>query len=817
VVLALALLQLAVLSRAQVLDQQVVSVTRFTSCVDSGLGSSAVQNVTGLDPGEQLDATVPTVDACAGQTNVIAIGLRIQPRAVQGGQTFRFTLGGLSPSDVRYDDASDGDVRVCGNATTGTDCTVLQNELSISVSSTELFAAYDLLPVRQIPFAYRNRFAVVDRKHLNKVVCNDEDGSGADDAVCANGDGYDIPGPGQSYLIQRECAPGDSLSEVFSIGSIKVGDNLFESSQGQTGADVCEVLQGSPDAFAEQRSWQYYYTGPQTSPYLPRSGQCDLAVIGPASGSSEGADGYFVEAVQFGPQCMVYNTEPRAKPAMHLEFVVDQGNSSQRVRLGTEQFGAIKGVPGVMFAQINGVNTPTGLLGPFLNGQYVVCNTCADDTADCVPGFMDDLAGGPATTPPDGTLKTLYNPYREYGLGARATGRDKQCPLPAARCREQFAGAPEGAFAYFVPDHRVVENAAVCNGNAVSSNLYEDPDIRRFVANTIAQCTSAVGNTQSSSDPDVCLAFDACLPGHEQPNVSPTTVYNRNFVKTPCGVSRAFADSLAELDPEAFDNTFSDTELDRNFIAPQYFHRNGRVYRDSYGGSSASLFVTLYVVAEDVVSVVSIAPGRFAASGLTCGGTNAGAGAIGFRVLNTGASVGTYAVDVGFFLPENDAQSLTVQDGAQPLVQRVGRLAGADAVFRLSQLQAPAGGTVDGTLNYEYAGELGDRVRVVLVLRVDTASGSQQLDEAEARCANIEGVTQNTALLNEDDPYEDPPPELRNFRFTLLQYILLLALLVLFVFAMVSLCFCVYNFNNATAPARQALASAKRLPKAKTQ
>lgn len=807
-------LTVTALVRAQVLDQQVVSVTRFTSCIDSGLGSTSVQNVTGLDPGEQLDGSVPNVDACADQSNVIAIGLRIQPRAVQGGQTFRFTLGSLSAEDVRYDDGGDSDVRVCGNTTAGNDCTTLANEISISVASTELFAAYDLTPLRQIPFAYRNRFAVVDEKYLNKVVCNDKDGGGADDPACANGDGYKIPPPGGSYLIERHCAQADTLTDVFSVGEIKNSEQLFESSQGQTGVDVCETVDRADNS--DERNWQYYYVGPQTSPYLPQSGRCDLAVIGPSS-TSESGDGYFVEALEFGPQCMVYNTEPRAKPAMHLEFLIETSTGdAQRVRLGTEQFGTIKGVPGVMYAQINGVNTPTGLIGPFLNGQYVVCNTCADETTNCVPGFMNDLAGGPAGGQPNGTLKTLYNPYREYGLGLKASSRAKQCPLSASRCRKEFKGTPEGAFSYFVPDHRVVENSAVCNANAVSSNLYEDPDIRRFVANTIAQCPGAQGNRQTMDEqPDACLAFNACLPGHEQPNVSPTTVYNRNFVKTPCGVSRAYAESLSDLDPDSFSNTFSDTELDRNFIAPQYFHRNGRVYRDAYGGSTASLFVTLYVVAEDVLSVVSIAPGRFAASGLSCGGTNAGSGSIGFRVLNTGASVGSYIVDVGFYLPDNDVQSLQVDSGPTPVLLVTGSLAGADAVFRVSQLEAVAGGFVDGTLSYEYAGELGDAVRVVLVLRVSTASGSQQLDQVDARCANIEGVTQNTAILNMDDLYEDPPSEAFRFNWNLTSTIIVVVLVAVTVVAAFS-CFCsCINLRFATAPARQALKSAERLPRAK--
>lgn len=793
---------------AQLLDQQVVSVTRFDSCLQSPLGTRPAQNVTGQDPGDQLDNDSPPVDACAGGavSSVIALGLRIQPRAIQGGQTFSFNIGGLGVQDVSTTDGDD--VPVCQGTRNGQDCQVLSNEIRISVASTELFAAYDLLPTAgDIPYAYENRYAVVDDDDLNDILCsNDEE--------CPNG-GYSLPLIGRSYVVSRQCSGVDSIEDVFALRDNVAG--LSVGSIGQSGEAVCPAAAASTD----RSDPNYYYISRGASPLVPDSGVCDLSVFGPTSGDDDDI-GYIAETLTFGPKCSVFNVDPRAKAAMHLEIRVETNAGVQKLRLGTEQFGAIKGIPNVMFAQINGVNSPTGLVGPYMPGQYVVCNSCEIDDTTCVPGFIDDLAGGPSALKPTptGGIKTLYNPYRDYDLSMTQSDASKRCPIASHRCRQQFGGAPANAFAYFVPDHRVIENAEMCNSNRVGANVYENRDYRNYVSATLAQCTADNTPNTDLDNVQVCSAFNACLPGYEQPLPNPEAIFNRNLVPTPCQVSRSYAESLAALDPDSTTNVFSHTELDRNFVTPNYFHRNQRVYRDAYGGSTASLSLTLYVLADDVTSVVSISPGLFASSGLSCGGTNAGAGAVGFRVLNRGGTPGTYVVDVGFFIPSQEAGSLDVTTNSVAEIDKQGSLASADLVVRVSQLTAAPGEFADGIVQYTYAGKLGDSVRARLVLRAETASNTQKLDEAEVTCVNIQGVTELTAQLNADDPFNDADAGLQCYwwkwwggcfrTFSLWTILAIILTLGLSVVLTVTACCCCCNYYTAIDKYSRAVKIAKQ-------
>lgn len=777
----------------QVLDQQIVSVTAYETCTESPLGSTTAQDVDGVSVAEQLSTGggQNTVDPCNGVTGqVLAMELRLSPNTDAGGQRFVFRVGETASEAARGNvetaapqadgvttgDGNAGDVLTCANTVTGRNCQVLQEDVTLTIATSQLFAAYDLRATTQrIPHTYRQRTLAVSKSEYQDII----KAYGLEDSAPSS-----LPETGEQYVLRYPCSELSVIADIVGESNVFVPStsSIPKANQDSTQPVFDEGCPRSGEIGADNE-WQAYYVPSENGAVIPEADHCSVLLVGKLPPSSESGNkndnrAFFMRAFQEGPFCSIYDTEPRAKPAMHLRFDATFQDTAGNPRnasflLGTEQYGVIGGIPGFMFAQVNGVNTVTGLVGPYNDGQYVICNTCPSDAGSgCVEGIMDDLASGgnPARGASAAQLKTLFNPYEEFGLSGTATDQNLRCPFSIPACRKLFGGTPSTAFSYYVPNRRRIENAAgLCNSNGLGGDPYSNVNIRRYVALNAQQCDDAYVSNDALY---MCGAEKACIPGFEQPGQANFAdvrqiIGNTNFVNTPCQVSRKYAESVVDfknaIDSDALNSVvFAHTEPDYNAVRPQYFHQGTRVYRDPYGGTSPTLSVTVYVVAEDVISVVSLAPGRFIVSGQSCGGSNGGEGSIGFMVGNIGSTVGTYVVDIGFKFPSGEddvgSQQITLNPAVipPPAAALSGYLAGMDVVTRDGPFSVAVNSNTSRSVTYVYAGQLGAKLTARLVLRFESASDSQILQVVDLACDVVLGanddVPPTSFILDPEEP-----------------------------------------------------------------
>lgn len=672
-------------AQAQNLDGVVRSVTYFPTCEISGLKQAGPGN-----PCDRLGGDL---------SSVVAVRAKISPMRVNGGNTLVFKLNSLPPPLSEFkDDAgqltqpfdSNSPDAICASQDAGQNCTFFQDQLDITFASSDMSVVYGMArDADPVPYAYF--------WHQCQTPVQTPSGpAGAQFAWTQSASCSSITTPSSNSKTSRE----------FQSCMTKVQPNagqIFSSGQNS----VCPTSYPSQDNNFDASA---IYVAPE---YGGFSDQCTAIMCPAVNGSTYVWDVGAITTA--GPECWLWRLNPRARPLLNAEIIATKpgvtGSPAATVRLSSFQDGALQ-VGGFddapIMANVISVESASSIVADDLQGAILTCGTCSPDqhgVSDyCRYGMVSDYSATNQVPSDDNDLflQMGKNPWRA-NLG-RLTGicdgevcasttvcNNVVCTVPTRACRQCLFQDPEVKTLWMYIDQQMLDTqwtGGGCNSNGMPQTVFASrPDLAAYA------CATGLNGT--------------CVPGYQQfgqGGVRPGTT-------TPCQIQFSWT-QLLERQSTTGDSVNYGLGMPHDFNAadPQYWVVGPFLMRDAkYGtGDQTGLDFVFYLPAAYYGETVSLANGVFASAGMLCSvvsQSTTSTGIISYYVSNTGASVGTYCVDVSFIIPQTDgSEQYTVTNLTQP-----------------SCFQVPAGLTVQGPSieGWGYAGPQTKGLKAKLYLRAD--------------------------------------------------------------------------------------------------
>lgn len=607
-------------SLTQNLRTEVLSVSQYRSCLESPLAQDGGNTVPfDNQTPESQRTTNNTGTSCEqfGNQTVTVVVIQVSPLSARGGEVLTFNLKDVP--NIGQTQLPGANQLACQNVPRGTQCQLLKDFMTISVESTEAFAAYGLSArANKIAFGYGT--LVADNQVMNQKY--DNSFSYVDTFACPKDDKWQ-----DLYITPYSPADGNTLL----AGICPTRENYCKQAKLKTTCDA------------------RYYTA-SNSKLL--TNQCTtLYCRKPAASSGEQNKWKSIVTKTFGPECIVRDIDEIPKVAMNIRLNVNstvQGTfASRTLVLGTLGGRTLASIDGLLIARIVKPNLSAQTIGSRRPGLIVACYACDPSQPDCARGVLNDLV----TTDPF----TLYNPFIAVN-GPKFNGL-QGCILPAAECRKRINGVPLDTFWYYVDPVRALrEYNGNCNSNGFPEGGYVDPGVR---ARTCANSGRTVGGIPTT-----------CVPGFRPPLGDDIT--NR-FTYTPCQVSQIYSQIL-----NYYTNNYDTKNIVLDYIPdgwtfnnPNCFIHNDYLYCNPIGQSNVGVQVALYIAGDLIGTVVPVAHGRFVDS--SCVGNLGQSGFVGFSVENIGRTTGTFYVNAQFTVIKGG--SVSSSEPSRQLQIRAGEVA----------------------------------------------------------------------------------------------------------------------------------------------
>lgn len=678
---------LLTLTNQQTLFGSVQSVTTYDSCSVSPLAESP------LKFGSPNTSYASPCDSVGMGQTITEVRLTVFPNRVPNQDQLVFSTS-FSPKHTNQADVG-GTYNiddVCGGVPVGGNCSILNDNLVITIESTSLYSDYQLLRrAYNAPYAYE------------VAVCQTNQNDPSDTTT-------------PFYLYgTTQCKEQSAVA----LGCMDEGVNVGGVNTGGQSASVCPASVSSGNQFYTPPSSKTLSTACQT--LFCRTQQPNLV----------GVPWVSMTPYSVYPICSIFDIQQRPSGKMNIRLTVNNGTQSQQVLLSTSQSGSVQAIPGEMFARINRINTGAGIIGNTVGGAVVTCKS----EADANPNQMGDIANGilndAATSDADGF--TIANPYYSQACpkgqcsanSGTSVGLEgiTNCNLPAAKCRANIGADNPNSMWYYVPPEFLTQYGLGCNQNGIKpESMYNRPSVQLQVCEAASFCQK--GPTTNTSSNDCSPGTGTCIPGFQQFVSEALRPSSHTF--TPCQVSQQFASHLAKYVANDFDGYFwmppgFDPEQ------PNWWLVGDTLRSYALGGSSneVSVDLSIYIVGQFLGEIQTASTGVFAGVSQVCSTVQGGGGTAVANVRNTGASPGNFLVTATFNSTEAGASFTIESTGLTTLTGNVATIVQPIAVADVAQF----------LFEYTYEGSDTNAIAVTFVLFTLAGNGELvQLQTTSVGC-----------------------------------------------------------------------------------
>lgn len=682
---------------AQTLSSAVQSVTTYKSCAVSPLNQAP------LSSGSNATNFQNPCDNIGQSETVTEIRVTVFPRRVAGEDNFVFNLKPRHSNQPGLETTYNIN-DICGGSVVGSNCTILNDKLDITIESTALYAKYEMKRRKySVPYWYE------------VFTC--------DNVLFTSSTGL-------KPVFNDRTQFGQS-TDCFELSTNTPGlDNTGDSEA------VCEVDASKISKFATPGSTQSLDDPGKTTTLYCATDLSTMSGGSVPSDSQEEESYVSIQAFRNFPMCSAFDISSKPLGLMNLRITVNNGTSSQQIILSTTDGGAVNAVPNQMYARINRINTGVGQIGNILSGLMVTCipSSDGDGSGNEYSGILDDTAS--QTT--DGF--SIKNPWSvQVCQDEDCSGQEGEpgildyvnCNIPVAPCRANIGGSKPNSFWYYVPSDLISQYGTFCNQNGVDPDyLYTNAGSMFEVCEAAAACQPSPGTSQFDGlDADCTIYNGQCIPGYDTPASLNTQTFSRAL--TPCQVNQQMATFAEEYVEGDFSKGYFWMPPGYDPANPNFWVKGTELLTNALGGDSdeVSVDLSIYVVGEFLGEIQTASTAVFETTAQICTAVEGGEGSAIAVVRNTGASAGRFLVTATFFTT-NETAAFTIETSSVPNTN-------TGAIFQDVAVNAFANVRFD----YFYSGSDGNNVEVEFTLSSLVGNGELVLlQEVRIGCVITGGI-----------------------------------------------------------------------------